>query len=289
MRSLVEPVERGGRYVFQWASTLFEVDPTLAGRVTRLEFEGDAILTGAEINQDNWGSTYWTSPQADWGWPPPAGIDTDPYAVQVVESTLKLKSAVTNVGSTDVTVEKHFGIDPAADAIDIRYVVNNVGTRAARLASWEITRVFPKGLTFYPTGATTSVVQGDFPYSEQGGVTWFDEASASYNDHIKLVGDGHDGWLAHVTAGRVLLLKRFDDVPATEQAAGEGEIEIYANPERTYVEVENQGRYVDVPAGGSLDYALRWYLRRVPDGIDVAVGNPELVAHVVNLGCATER
>jgi hypothetical protein len=45
------------------------IEPECAGRVASLTYGGRELLSGPDVHPSNWGSTYWTSPQADWGWP----------------------------------------------------------------------------------------------------------------------------------------------------------------------------------------------------------------------------
>ena len=114
------------------------------------------LLSGPDVNESNWGSTYWTSPQSDWSWPPVPAVDTLPYAVTVDGASVILVSGQANVGSQvggkNVTVTKRFTANVALEAIDVEYTLTNVGATAITIASWEISRVPGGGLTFYPTG-----------------------------------------------------------------------------------------------------------------------------------------
>jgi hypothetical protein len=88
---LVMPVEAGGRYLFRWGAVAFTVDARSAGRIVSLEIDGRNLLTGPDTNAENWGSTFWTSPQADWGWPPPAEIDGVPFEATLDGGILTLR------------------------------------------------------------------------------------------------------------------------------------------------------------------------------------------------------
>jgi hypothetical protein len=46
------------------------------------------------------------------------------------------------------------------------------------------------------------------------------------------------------------------------------------------VEVENQGAISDIPAGGTLDWTVRWYVRALPSTILAMPGNQALVDFV---------
>jgi hypothetical protein len=111
--------------------------------------------------------------------------------------------------------------------------------------------------------------------SVRDGIVWYD---FSGNDsQTKSVGDGSEGWLAYVANG-VLLLHTFEDIPAGAEAEGEGEIEVYTAPNNTLVELEPQGAAVDLaPGATSAPWRAYWYLRAVPEGMDVSVGSKALV------------
>jgi hypothetical protein len=95
-------------------------------------------------------------------------------------------------------------------------------------------------------------------------------------DHQKLFADGREGWLAHVH-GDGLLVKTFAVVPRAAQAPGEAQIEIYATPAHTYVEVEAQGPYETIVPGAALSWRVVWLIRRLPAEIRRAVGSAPLL------------
>ena len=65
------PTVRGTVYTFTAGNTVFAVDAAKAGRIVTFSLAGKNILTAAKSSQDNnWGSTFWPSPQSDWNWPP---------------------------------------------------------------------------------------------------------------------------------------------------------------------------------------------------------------------------
>src|SRR5690606_29442140 len=57
------------------------VDPTAGARIAGFFVGNTNLLTGPEVDPSNYGSTFWTSPQSDWNWPPPPEVDNQPYAV----------------------------------------------------------------------------------------------------------------------------------------------------------------------------------------------------------------
>src|SRR5450755_360604 len=134
----------GGSYVLTLGNTSLEVDPTNGARITALRVGGstggnllaDSTVTG---QADNWGSTFWPSPQT-WPWPPTdAGsinaINTLPYAVQSDATSLTLTSSV-NASVPMLQVIKKFTPDLAKEAIVIDYTVINGGTAPVTTAPW---------------------------------------------------------------------------------------------------------------------------------------------------------
>ena len=277
------PVVRGDRCVLAYGSLAMEVASAAGGRITSLRLGTHELLTGASVNAINYGSTFWTSPQADWGWPPIAAIDSAAFTLAspsqsecALQGMQVADSAHPNIDG--VQIEKHFSADLAADALVVRYTIANQGASARRLAPWEITRVAPGGLTFY---ASDGEPTGDRkpPTTRAGGCVWLEHGPGVAVDS-KLFGDGK-GWLAHVSPDNVLLLKVFDDVAAGAAASGEAEIELYSG--QGYDEIEAQGSYAEIQPGAARDWTVRWYVRALPDGLARTVGNPELVAFVEGL------
>jgi hypothetical protein len=281
MASAVVPQSRDSKYVLEFADVLVEIDPAIGARISRCEVAGQSLLTGPEVDSTNWGSTFWPSPQARWNWPPVPEIDSQAYSGGIEGNAIVLRSAVAAVGEAGkISVSKRFTALSELRALEITYTLKNEDTVMAAWSPWEISRVWPRGLTFFPTGERS--VNTQLQLTTQGGVSWYQHDPSALNPSTqKFTGDGLEGWLAHV-AGDKLLLKTFDDVPVAQQApAPEGEIEIYAAP--TYVEVEPQGPFTPLAPGQSLEWSVRWYLRQLPSDVMVGVGSASLLAFVRGL------
>ncbi|HKP55648.1 MAG TPA: DUF4380 domain-containing protein [Polyangiales bacterium] len=272
------PIERQGKYVLEFGDVLFEIDPMLGGRITKCQIAGQNLLTGPDVDSVNFGSTFWPSPQARWNWPPVPEIDSQPYTGSVSGESVMLVSSVGQ--RAKVKVSKRFSARPSDGAIDIEYTLSNEDSAAVSWAPWEITRVAPRGITFFPTGMAS--VNTQLPIMVQGATAWFQhDPSKIAMGGQKFTGDGSKGWLAHA-AGDKLLLKRWADVPLAMQApAPEAEIEIYAAA--GYVEIEPQGPYTQLMPGQSVSWSVRWYLRRLPAELMPAVGSAELVSFAESL------
>lgn len=274
------PTLDGSIYTFTLGETVFAVDAAKAGRVVEFSLAGRNILTAARGPADNnWGSTFWTSPQSDWGWPPPEEIDSAPCRAELSGATLALAGETAR--TLGLAVSKRFSLDRAAAAVVIDYGIANRGKSPRAVAPWEITRVAAGGLTFFPTGegGLRRGDQGLLAMQQTNGVAWFAYDADKITDHQKVFADGREGWIAHV-AGDLLLVKAWADIAAPDAAPGEGEIEIYADPTHSYVEVENQGGYVTLPPGQSLVWSVRWFLRKLDPSLELGAGSPALTACV---------
>lgn len=276
------PLGTDGHYVVQFADLHWEI--TAAGaRMTDVRLRGGTnLLTTRAVNGTNFGSTFWTSPQSAWGWPPPAEIDTLPYAATVSPSSLSFVGPV--APRLGVAVSKHFTPDLTNGHMLIRYTLT-AHVDGNRFAPWEVTRVGPGGLTFFPTGNGPPRAGGTFalpPTMDAAGCTWYQHQGAPVGSDQKLLADGAGGWVAHL-AGDVLLVKAFDDIPADQVAPGEAEIEIFVEGQGKYVEVEEQGSYLALSTGQPRDWEVTWIVRRLPAGLSRTPGSTELVAFVNDL------
>lgn len=287
---LEQPIERNGKYTLEFGDVVFTADPAVGARVTAFSFKGTNLLTTPAQDKsggeppNNYGSTFWPSPQtkAVWGgetWPPIPEIDSGAYTPMLDGTTIVLTSAKSVRGSMSLT--KRFSAVLNAQAVDLTYTLKNENSASVTLAPWQISRVAPSGITFFPTGERVVPVT-----DENGGqldlakitsaesVTWYKNTPG---DEGKYIADGAEGWLAHVS-GDLLFVKRFPDVKVAETAPNEGDAEIYAG--KGYVEIEAQGPVKTLATGASLEWTVRWYVRKLPDPTMASVGNAALVALV---------
>lgn len=274
---LVVPQKDQEIYRWSFGNVSFEVDAAHGARVTGFSFGTENILTGPKVNALNFGSTFWTSPQSDWGWPPVVEIDSGPYAVTGEGADLWFASAV---GSLGIAVSKQFRVHSDKEVVEIEYVMENQSDRTRSAAPWEISRLPVGGITFFPA------VGGILPSStlaahETAGAVWFDNDPGSVAEPSKLFANGSEGWVAHIDIGRrMLLIKTFPEIDPRQQAPGEAEIELYADLAHTYVEVEQQGAFRALGPGERTNWTVTWRLRRLPAGLEAAVGNKDLLALV---------
>jgi hypothetical protein len=291
---LVLPIERGNLDVYQFGNTSFKVDGTQGARVTEFSMDGTNVLTGSTVNAQFWGSTFWTAPQGDWwtGMVPPnyAPIDYGPYVVTVGgDSSIGAVGAPATFAmpAKMVAVTKTFSFDAATSAVLITYSMTNKGTASIKIGHWELARVFPGGLTFYPAAAAAPTVAfGTITLQKIGAYEWFDETTFPKGGvAAKSVGDAAmgGGWIAHVIpdpAGPLVLIRTFPDIPVGSAGAGDGAVEIFVQANNTYEEIETHNQLVTLAAGQSAPWQVRWMLRRLPVGTAVMAGSQALVDFV---------
>ena len=56
------------------------------------------------------------------------------------------------------------------------------------------------------------------------------------------------------------MVKKFQDLTASQPAPDEAEIQVYVNRGKSYIELESQGAYTELKPGESLSWTVRWYL-----------------------------
>ncbi|MDQ2077329.1 DUF4380 domain-containing protein [Marinimicrobium sp. ABcell2] len=273
----------GNQYRLRHGHLDLEIVPEVGGRIGSVQYRGQEVLLETDRNEGlNWGNVLWPSPQSDWGWPPEPVLDHKPYEVELSGDALTLISGV--APETGYQFVKTYGFDTHADALVIDYQIHNRSREKRTVAAWEITRVPPSGLALFPTG-DTKAISGQFkplPTQSSHGITWYLYEPERIDGDHKLMTDGAEGWLAYINEG-VALIKQFPDVPAELNAPGEGEIEIYTNAAKTYIEIEQQGPLTQLAPGEVLDWQVRWYVRSVPENISAEVGDEALVAWIREL------
>lgn len=272
----VEWTKSGNTWSVTLGDAVFEVDAGTGARITGFALGGTQIIVPESAvassnagNENNYGSTFTLSPQAESGWPPPEHIDTDNYAGQAEGAVLTLASDDGDVNGSSIQVTKVFTADATNGTVSIDYQVTNTSGASASWAPWQVTRVPRNGITFFPTGNAVSGVPAELTIEAAGGYDFWKYDANDVDEHEwgdKYVGDGTKGWLAHAHDG-VMLLMQFDDIAPAAFAEGEGEIEIYASKDDAYVEIEPQGAYAPIAAGATLSWTVKWSLHAIPQEV----------------------
>ena len=222
------------------------------------------------FNPNSYGSTFWTSPQAEWNWPPVPEYDSLPYAggaedgaffqaqgpVKYLNTYVPALVAVGQPSRFGYRVQKTFTADPADGAIVIIYSIINESDETRKVAPWAITRVPNGGYLEFDAKAedVTPLDLMKVSFDENGARLDIDVA----NQNRKINVDGK-GWLKFHDNGLVLTQK-FPDIAPADAAPGEAEIQVYIDARKSFVEIEAQGPYTELKPGEKLDWTVRWYL-----------------------------
>lgn len=243
-----------GKYSLSVGHVTLTVDAQKGGKIVSYRYDDKEILSQTRM-PNSFGSTFWTSPQSEWNWPPVPEYDTKPFKAEINGNTLVLsgdKSA-----RFGYRVRKEFTTDKKDNAIVITYTIINESGETRKVAPWEISRVTNGGILFFDAKEVTpanNMVGLPFVYEKKAAWYTLDEDRANR----KINADGK-GWLAFCDKG-LLFVKKFPDLKPTEPAPAEAEIQIYANPGKTFVEIEEQGAYTTLNAGEEVNWTVRWYL-----------------------------
>ena len=246
-------IQDTGIYSISNGDVTLSVDPAHGGKILSFRLGEREVLS--QMRWPNaFGSTFWTSPQAEWNWPPVPEYDSLPYTAQVTEGpAIVLTGQPSKYG---YRIRKTFAADPADGAIVLTYSILNESGETRKVAPWEISRVPNGGFLEFdakPEGVTPADLMK---------VT-FDEGMATLevdvaDENRKINVDGK-GWLSFRDNG-LIFTKRFPDIAPEDAAPGEAEIQVYINGRKTFVEIEAQGPYTVLEPGGKLDWTVRWYL-----------------------------
>jgi len=236
---------------------------------------GEKEIISQMQRPEAFGSTFWTSPQKEWNWPPVSEFDKQPYTVEQQDGRLLMTSGVSE--RLKYRVSKAFATDEADGSIVVTYSIKNESDETRRVAPWEITRVTNEGIIFFDAAADSITPADIMKFEARDGAVWYEADEAPQNRKINA--DGR-GWLAY-SANGLLLVKKFQDLTPTQPAPGEAEIQVYVNQRKTYIELESQGAYTTLQPSESLSWAVRWYL--VPVEEELAKPSASLVARVKKL------
>ena len=248
------------------------IDAERGGKILSFKYKDQEILSQSRW-PESFGSTFWTSPQKEWNWPPVQEIDKGRYRVEHDSATrLIISSEVSE--KLGFRVVKDISTDAGIKAFVVKYSIINESDQTRQVAPWEITRVKNEGVIFFEANADNITPAGLMPFTSEGGAVWYQTDEASENRKINADGKG---WLAY-SANGLLLVKRFEDLSADQPAPDEAEVQVYVNRGKTYIELESQGAYTTLKPGERLSWTVCWYLLPVE-----ATATPENLLQKVNM------
>lgn len=231
------------------------IDAANGARIMSFKYDDLEVLS--QLDQPNmYGSTFWTSPQKVWNWPPIQEHDLLKYDVQQEGNSIIMTSQLSE--KLPLRITKHFTTDTQEECIIITYGIKNEGSTEYQVAPWEITRVPAEGTITFDAKVEDIWPASLMNFKQNEGLAYFDIDQAEKQRKINANGTG---WLRYEHDGLVLT-KKFQDLQAGEPAPGEDEIQVYVHQGKAYVELENQGTYTLLQPGESLQWSVRWYLTR---------------------------
>ena len=235
------------------------VDTEKGGKILSLKYQDTEVLSQSRW-PESFGSTFWTSPQKEWNWPPVPEFDKAAYSVDHQSHNHLAISSPTSE-RLGLSVHKDFTVDSLGGAFVITYSIKNESTEPRRVAPWEITRVANRegSVIFFEAPVDSIWPAGLMTFQAAEGAAWYTPDEAPSN---RKVNADARGWLAYSADG-LLLVKQFADLKPGEPAPGEAEVQVYVNRGRSYIELESQGAYTLLQPGASLSWTVRWLLRPI--------------------------
>ncbi|MBR5654953.1 MAG: hypothetical protein IKX22_12855 [Prevotella sp.] len=249
------PGESDGKHVLNMGDVSMTIDANQGGKILSYKYKDQEIISQSP-RREAFGSTFWTSPQKEWNWPPVPEYDKNPYTVdECSDSHLLMTSQVSE--RMKYRIRKEFTVDATNNAILVTYTIINESDETRQVAPWEITRVANDGgLIFFDAPLDGITPAGLLSFEAKDGAVWYRSDEAPQNRKINADGKG---WLAYCSNG-LLMVKQFEDLTPTQPAPGEAEIQVYVNMRKTYIELESQGAYTTLEPGGQLHWTVRWSL-----------------------------
>ena len=124
------------------------IDTQKGGKVLSLKYDDKEVISQSRF-PESFGSTFWTSPQKEWNWPPVSEFDKQPYQVKE-QSDKRLVIASNPSQRLGMSVAKDFSLGKQDGSFVVTYSIKNEGSEARSVAPWEITRVpNAEGLIFF--------------------------------------------------------------------------------------------------------------------------------------------
>ena len=216
------PNEETGQYVLKCGNVSMTIDAAKGGKILSYKYGDQEVISQLKW-PESFGSTFWTSPQKEWYWPPVPEYDKKPYQVEEKDGVLTMTSEVNE--KLKFKICKAFAVDEQHQAIAITYSIINASDETRKVAPWEITRVQNEGgLIFFEAPVDSIWPAGLMNFKDALGAAWYQPDEASENRKVNADGKG---WLAYLNQEKgLLLVKRFEDLDKGQPAPDEAEIQV---------------------------------------------------------------
>lgn len=250
------PLAPAENYTLSVGKATMVIDAANGARITSLKHDTTEVVSQNPM-PNMYGSTFWTSPQKEWGWPPVREHDIMRYTV---DENTPSKVVMTSQLSEKIPlrIRKQFAVDEKEGCFVITYTIINEGDADRKVAPWEITRVPPEGTVTFDAPLDGITPAGLMNFTQRDGCVSYTIDEAGSNRKINADGKG---WLRYSNKG-LLLTKRYPDIPADAPSPDEAEIQLYVHAGKVYVELEEQGPYTNLRPGESLSWTVSWYLTK---------------------------
>ena len=264
----VQGSEESG-YEIKVGNVTMTVSAKEGGKIMSYKYGEKEMLAQSRV-PNQYGSTFWTSPQKEWNWPPVTEFDRAAFTDEShlckhtfgdENPSLFLSSQIGR--KLPFQIQKQYAPDPKGRFIRVSYTIINKGDETRQVAPWEISRVVSDsdGLIFFDAPVSGITPAGLIPFNEEYGASWYSFEEARQNRKINSDGKG---WLAYAADG-LLMIKKFDDLTLSDPAPDEAEIQVYINQGKSYIELESQGAYKTLEPGHGLTWNVDWYLIPLKD------------------------
>ena len=272
------PNSQTGNYVLKCGNMTMTIDAEKGGKILSFKYGDQEVISQLKW-PESFGSTFWTSPQKEWYWPPVPEYDKKPYAVEEKDGVLTMTSEVNE--KLQYRISKAFAVDEQNQAIAITYSIRNESNEVCKVAPWEITRVQNEGGLIFFEAPVDSIWPAELMnFKGANAISYYEPDEA--NENRKVNADGK-GWLAYLNQEKgLLLVKQFEDLATGQPAPDEAEIQVYVNRGKTYIELESQGAYTTLQPGEALNWTVRWYLQ--PSTLTSAEDLAQQVKNLIRTG-----
>lgn len=234
------------------------VDPNYGARITSLKYKGREVL---QTNRDSagltWGSTAWTSPQADWNWPPPATFDTGAYTVRKVSDRIYIFTSALDSSSL-LRLEKRFMLNDSGE-VGLRYKVKNESGMPVQIAAWEVTRIPYGGRIEFPASDTVWSSEKYIPVELHDTVAVIN-IDDQITKPIKIYANLRDTMVRYYHEGLVFT-KQTVITGLNQVAPGQAPLEVYLDPGKKFAEFELQGGLYTLQHGQSAALRVKWVVQ----------------------------
>ncbi len=233
------------------------IDAANGARIMSLRWDSTEVISQNPA-PNMYGSTFWTSPQKEWNWPPVHEHDMGKYLVAEQDGQIIMTSQLSE--KIPLRIKKTFSAK-GKDFV-ITYTITNEGETERSVAPWEVTRVPGEGTISFYAPVDKIWPAGLMDFKNVKGMATFNIDKVAKQRKINANGTSKTKGLSYLRYENngLVLEKTFPDLKDGEAAPGEDEIQVYVHDNALYCELEEQGAYKLLKPGESLEWTVTWRL-----------------------------